>query len=214
MEIFILIIVVGLAITIAVSSYKKQKRKERSYLNNNFTKQIVLEKPLDLHSEIQKENIDNLTKSQLTPNDIEIIIEQLAREGINVDYSETEFGNIVDLNNLDPMFDEAARLVVIHQSGSTSLIQRKFAFGYNRAGRLMDQIEAVGILGPSEGSKPRQVLVQDEYQLEQILSSLRGGNFSYLSSSQRYSQEQIDDVRIQYASGGVARMTTRCVSQV
>ncbi|MDR0231806.1 MAG: DNA translocase FtsK [Dysgonamonadaceae bacterium] len=79
----------------------------------------------------------------------------------------------VDLNNLDPMFDEAARLIVIHQSGSTSLIQRKFSIGYNRAGRLMDQLEAAGIVGPSEGSKARQVMVQDEYQLEQILNGLR-----------------------------------------
>jgi S-DNA-T family DNA segregation ATPase FtsK/SpoIIIE len=79
----------------------------------------------------------------------------------------------VDLNNLDPMFEEAARLIVIHQSGSTSLIQRKLAIGYNRAGRLMDQLEAAGIVGQSEGSKPRQVLIQDEYHLEQVLNSLR-----------------------------------------
>ncbi len=79
----------------------------------------------------------------------------------------------VDLNNLDPMFEEAARLIVIHQSGSTSLIQRKFSIGYNRAGRLMDQLEAAGIVGPSEGSKARQVLVQDEYHLEQILGTLK-----------------------------------------
>ena len=79
----------------------------------------------------------------------------------------------VDLNNLDPMFEEAARLIVIHQSGSTSLIQRKFSIGYNRAGRLMDQMEAAGITGPSEGSKPRQVLIMDEYHLEKILDSLK-----------------------------------------
>ena len=64
-------------------------------------------------------------------------------------------------------------LVVIHQQGSTSLIQRKFAIGYNRAGRLMDQLEAAGIVGPFEGSKARQVLVQDEYSLEQVLNALK-----------------------------------------
>jgi len=79
----------------------------------------------------------------------------------------------VDLNNLDPMFEEAARLIVIHQSGSTSLIQRKFSIGYNRAGRLMDQLEAAGIVGPTEGSKARQVLIPDEYHLEQILNALK-----------------------------------------
>ena len=79
----------------------------------------------------------------------------------------------VDLSDRDPLFDEAARLLVIHQQGSTSLIQRKFAIGYNRAGRLMDQLEAAGIVGPFEGSKARQILVPDEYQLEQILNALK-----------------------------------------
>lgn len=79
----------------------------------------------------------------------------------------------VDLKDRDPMFDEAARLIVANQQGSTSLIQRKFAIGYNRAGRLMDQLEAAGIVGPFEGSKARQVLVIDEMHLEQILNSLQ-----------------------------------------
>lgn len=79
----------------------------------------------------------------------------------------------VDLSDRDPLFDEAARLIVIQQQGSTSLIQRKFAIGYNRAGRLMDQLEAAGVVGPFEGSKARQVLIQDEYHLEQILSTLK-----------------------------------------
>ncbi len=79
----------------------------------------------------------------------------------------------VDLSDRDPLFDEAARLIVIQQQGSTSLIQRKFAIGYNRAGRLMDQLESAGIVGPFEGSKARQVLLQDEYSLEQLLNSLR-----------------------------------------
>ena len=79
----------------------------------------------------------------------------------------------VDLSDRDPLFDESARLIVIQQQGSTSLIQRKFAIGYNRAGRLMDQLEAAGIVGPFEGSKARQVLIQDEYNLEQLLNSLK-----------------------------------------
>ena len=86
--------------------------------------------------------------------------------------SEDKIGNI-DLNDRDPLFDEAARLIVVHQQGSTSLIQRKFSIGYNRAGRLMDQLEAAGIVGPTQGSKPRDVLVQDEYSLEQRLSSFQ-----------------------------------------
>jgi S-DNA-T family DNA segregation ATPase FtsK/SpoIIIE len=78
----------------------------------------------------------------------------------------------VDLDKRDDKFEEAARLVVQHQQGSTSLIQRKLSLGYNRAGRIVDQLEAAGILGPFEGSKARQVLVQDEFSLEQILSEL------------------------------------------
>ena len=79
----------------------------------------------------------------------------------------------VDLSKRDPLFEDAARLVVIQQQGSTSLIQRKFSIGYNRAGRVMDQLEAAGIVGPFEGSKARQVLIADEYSLEQILNSLK-----------------------------------------
>jgi len=78
----------------------------------------------------------------------------------------------VDLRNRDELFDDAAKIVVLNQMGSTSMIQRKFSIGYNRAGRLMDQLEAAGIVGPSEGSKARQVLIQDEYTLEQLLNSL------------------------------------------
>ena len=78
----------------------------------------------------------------------------------------------VDLKKRDPMFDDAARLVVQHQQGSTSLIQRKLAIGYNRAGRIIDQLEAAGIVGPFEGSKARDVLCSDMYVLEQILKNL------------------------------------------
>jgi DNA segregation ATPase FtsK/SpoIIIE, S-DNA-T family len=81
-------------------------------------------------------------------------------------------GGEVDLKKRDPMFDEAARLVVQHQQGSTSLIQRKLSIGYNRAGRIIDQLEAARIVGPFEGSKARDVLCSDFIALEQILKSL------------------------------------------
>lgn len=74
-----------------------------------------------------------------------------------------------DLSSRDPLFEDAARLIVSMQQGSTSSIQRRFSIGYNRAGRIMDQLEAAGIVGPFEGSKPRQVLIPDEYTLEQKL---------------------------------------------
>ncbi len=77
----------------------------------------------------------------------------------------------VDLNHLDPLFKDAARLIVSSQQGSTSLIQRKFAIGYNRAGRLMDQLEKANIVGPAQGSKPRDVLFVDLVSLEDYLNN-------------------------------------------
>lgn len=77
-----------------------------------------------------------------------------------------------DLGTKDPLFEEAARLVVNSQQGSTSSIQRRFSIGYNRAGRIIDQLEAAGVVGPFEGSKARQVLIPDEYSLEILLKNL------------------------------------------
>lgn len=83
-------------------------------------------------------------------------------------------GNIseMDLGVKDPLFEEAARLVVNSQQGSTSSIQRRFSIGYNRAGRIIDQLEMAGVVGPFEGSKARQVLIPDEYSLEALLRNL------------------------------------------
>lgn len=91
------------------------------------------------------------------------------------DMPEGEGGDLadVDMQHLDPMFEDAARLIVLNQSGSTSLIQRKFAIGYNRAGRLMDQLEKAGVVGPAMGSKPRDVLIQDEVSLNNLLSNIK-----------------------------------------
>ncbi|GGH04734.1 DNA translocase FtsK [Sphingobacterium alkalisoli] len=81
-----------------------------------------------------------------------------------------------DMSDRDQLFEDAARLIVMHQQGSTSLIQRKLKLGYNRAGRIIDQLEAAGIVGPFEGSKAREVLYPDEYSLEQYLETLRNQN--------------------------------------
>ena len=77
------------------------------------------------------------------------------------------------MQHLDPLFEDAARVIVLSQSGSTSLIQRKFSIGYNRAGRIMDQMEKAGIVGVASGSKPREVLIQDEMSLENLLTNFR-----------------------------------------
>lgn len=115
--------------------------------------------------------------------EVELINEHIARqqgyptsfelpEVLSENDSES-LGETFDTKNLDPMFEEAARLIVVHQLGSTSLIQRKFAIGYNRAGRLMDQLEKTGIVGPARGAKPREVLCADEMELENKLMALR-----------------------------------------
>ncbi|MES2653222.1 MAG: DNA translocase FtsK 4TM domain-containing protein [Bacteroidota bacterium] len=86
----------------------------------------------------------------------------------NAEQSKADF----DPDDRDPLFEEAAQLIVNHQQGSTSLIQRKMKLGYNRAGRIIDQLEAAGVVGPFEGSKAREVLLPDQYALEQFLNNL------------------------------------------
>lgn len=93
--------------------------------------------------------------------------EYVGPEGEGADLSQ------VDMSKRDPLFEEAARLIVSSQQGSTSNIQRKFSIGYNRAGRIVDQLEVAGIIGPNEGSKARQVLVMDDHHLDMILKQLR-----------------------------------------
>lgn len=82
-------------------------------------------------------------------------------------------GGNVEMHNIDPLFREAAEAIVLSQQGSTSMIQRRFSIGYNRAGRLMDQLEKAGIVGIAQGSKPREVLIQDKSSLEALLSQLK-----------------------------------------
>ena len=91
----------------------------------------------------------------------------------SIDESEGGFsGGGADLHSLDPYFEEAAHAIVLSQSGSTSMIQRRFSIGYNRAGRLMDQLEAAGIVGQAQGAKPRDVLITDENSLNTLLAQL------------------------------------------
>ena len=87
--------------------------------------------------------------------------------------SGTVGGGAVDVKNIDPLFEEAARHIVLTQQGSTSMVQRRFSIGYNRAGRLMDQLEKAGIVGVAQGSKPREVLINDEVSLDNLLASMR-----------------------------------------
>ena len=76
--------------------------------------------------------------------------------------------------SIDPLFEEAAQAIITTQQGSTSMIQRRFSIGYNRAGRLMDQLEKAGVVGPAMGSKPRDVLLGDISQLASVIAKLKG----------------------------------------
>ena len=114
--------------------------------------------------------------------EVEEIIDFIAKQqGYPGPYELPEFHGEEDLpgggglkySDLDEMFEDAARLIVQNQHGSTSMIQRRLKLGYNRAGRIMDQLEAMGVVGPSEGSKAREVLIYDEFELEKFLKELR-----------------------------------------
>jgi len=92
------------------------------------------------------------------------------------EFNDEETQSVADMdpNERDELFEDAARVIVQNQQGSTSLLQRKLKLGYNRAGRIIDQLEAAGIVGPFEGSKAREVRVANEVALEQYLKDLRG----------------------------------------
>jgi S-DNA-T family DNA segregation ATPase FtsK/SpoIIIE len=109
--------------------------------------------------------VHHISKQQAYPTAF-YLPEYVRPDGDGIDSSS------VDMTKRDPLFEEAAHLIVANQQGSTSLIQRKFSIGYNRAGRIVDQLEVAGIIGPFEGSKARQVLVLDSNHLEQILNRL------------------------------------------
>lgn len=109
--------------------------------------------------------VDYISEQQGYPAPFELP-EPPVPEGENKDLSG------VDLSKRDPYFEEVARFVVTSQMGSTSYIQRKYNIGFNRAGRIMDQLEVAGIVGPARGSKPREVLVASEVELESMLSTM------------------------------------------
>lgn len=127
-----------------------------------------------------EEAIKNITENGVTLNKAEVPPHSnLTKEQVGkiIDYlikgsSDDEEALSFDMERLDPLFEDAARLVIIHQQGSTSLIQRKFAVGYNRASRIMDQLEKVEIVGPIEGGKARDVFCNNEEDLELRLQNI------------------------------------------
>jgi len=158
-------------------SFKVSSRVDsRTILDTNGAEQLVGQGDMLLSN---GSDIIRLQCAFVDTHEVERICDFIGEQrGYDTSYLLPEFEDesaetkTVDLNNRDSMFEDAARLVVTHQQGSTSLIQRKLSLGYNRAGRIMDQLEAAGIVGGFEGSKARKVMLQDEYALEQLLNSL------------------------------------------
>lgn len=146
------------------------------YINCSDTNIKNIDELIDLPS-IKLIECNNLDLNLLYPKGIVNLENKIRLDGIDFIFKNPLS---VKLNERDALFEDSARLVVLHQQGSTSLIQRKLKLGYNRAGRIIDQLETFGIVGPFEGSMAREVLIKDEYHLEQHLNTLF--NISYSNS--------------------------------
>lgn len=172
----ILLMIIGFALHLSSVEKKKTVQMNNEIGNDNET--IITETP------INRIIID--TEKKVYTKKEEIFIKEEEEE--KIEYPSV---NNVDMIRLDPLFEDAARLIVIHQQGSTSLIQRKFAIGYNRAGRIMDQLECAGIVSASYGSKAREVLCQDENELEYKLNHLSQSQFDNFSQKEKDAEEEL-----------------------
>lgn len=172
----ILLIIIGFALHLSSVEKKETVQMDNEIGNDNET--LITETPINRIITDTEEKVD--TKKE------EIFIKKEEKEKI-----EDPSVNNVDMIRLDPLFEDSARLVVIHQQGSTSLIQRKFAIGYNRAGRIMDQLECAGIVGETSEIKAREVLCKDEGELEYRLNHLEKSRFETLKQKQEKEFKEI-----------------------
>lgn len=172
----ILLIIIGFALHLSSVEKKETVQMDNEIGNDNET--LITETPINRIITDTEEKVD--TKKE------EIFIKKEEEEKI-----EDPSVNNVDMIRLDPLFEDSARLVVIHQQDSTSLIQRKFAIGYNRAGRIMDQLECAGIVGETSGIKAREVLCKDEGELEYRLNHLEKSRFETLKQKQEKEFKEI-----------------------
>ena len=172
----ILLIIIGFALHLSSVEKKETVQMDNEIGNDNET--LITETPINRIITDTEQKVD--TKKE------EIFIKKEEEEKI-----EDPSVNNVDMIRLDPLFEDSARLVVIHQQGSTSLIQRKFAIGYNRAGRIMDQLECAGIVGETSGIKAREVLCKDEGELEYRLNHLEKSRFETLKQKQEKEFKEI-----------------------
>ena len=172
----ILLIIIGFALHLSSVEKKETVQMDNEIGNDNET--LITETPINRIITDTEEKVD--TKKE------EIFIKKEEEEKI-----EDPSVNNVPMIRLDPLFEDSARLVVIHQQGSTSLIQRKFAIGYNRAGRIMNQLECAEIVGETSGIKAREVLCKDEGELEYRLNHLEKSRFETLKQKQEKEFKEI-----------------------
>ena len=172
----ILLIIIGFALHLSSVEKKETVQMDNEIGSDNET--LITETPINRIITDTEEKVDKKKE--------EIFIKKEEEEKI-----EDPSVNNVDMIRLDPLFEDSARLVVIHQQGSTSLIQRKFAIGYNRAGRIMDQLECAGIVGETSGIKAREVLCKDEGELEYRLNHLEKSRFETLKQKQEKEFKEI-----------------------
>lgn len=149
------------------------RNKKQSYVEKELSEKTDMvdnqeKKEVQLGFEVESDPLDGVNLDLYINHIVKMLVYSEVGYQINID----NHGAELFLADKDPLFEEAARLIVFHQQGSTSLIQRKFSIGYSRAGRLMDQLEMAGIVGVTQGSKPREVLIMDEYSLEVKLRSI------------------------------------------
>ena len=177
----ILLIIIGFALHLSSVEKKETVQMDNEIGNDNET--LITETPINRIITDTEEKVDKKKE--------EIFIKKEEEEKI-----EDPSVNNVDMIRLDPLFEDSARLVVIHQQGSTSLIQRKFAIGYNRAGRIMDQLECAGIVGETSGIKAREVLCKDEGELEYRLNHLEKSRFETLKQKQEKEFKEKDQQEV------------------
>lgn len=172
----------------------KIKKKFEAQQNDQLKRSSFINEQSDTISEFKIE------KSNFTDKEIDYYVTKEINKRTEEHGYLNSINNIIipaiDLSKRDPMFEEAARLIVASQKASTSDIQRKFSIGFNRAGRIVDQLEIAGIIGPNEGIKARQVMVKDDIHLDQILKLL--GSDIHVSEREIYFNEHILPSKIDF----------------
>ncbi len=158
--------------------------------------------PQDIVDDVIEENEIEQTIETLDKKVIDFYISYFANEDLsNEIFNDPFYGDYIlhspSSDDLDVLFEEAARLIVVHQQGSTSLIQRKFSIGYNRSGRIMNQLEVTGIVGTIKGSFPREVLIKDQNTLEKHLEAISNGKCS-TSIPYGLNEDLKAEIRIKY----------------